>query len=307
MSEVLDMIAEKSHKRRVRYKHSEVDELPAPEWLNETCVVGTYSLVTFSSRQRFIYKPSCIPVNGVVETPPTIARDYLGITYKKSPPAKHEQVVRLRNHLRPPPLFVDPGFHEEGWYLDIRRCYWSIMLAFGWNVDYYPGRWLATGQPPDDFPFPNEVVARNSLVSACRTSQFDLWTPEGEKRVSRGNHLMNYQLLGLISDILHAIASIAKKAGAIYIGTDGYILTTVQALNTVAQAIADFGLSSAVKAHGMTDVHAPGDYKVGRKRTRVFAREDTSYNNVREVAERKWLQKQIATLHFEAEGASTSA
>jgi hypothetical protein len=307
MSEILDAIAEKSHIRRERYTHIEELELPPPEWIAETCIVGTYSIVTFSTRRRFIHLPSAIPVNGVVETPPTIARDYLTIVYKKSPPAKHEQVNRLRHHLYPPPLLVRPGFSDEGWYLDVRRCYWSIMNAFGWNVDYFPGRWLAVGRPPNDFPFPDEVVARNSLVSSCRVSEFDLWTPEGEKRVSRGNHLLNYQLLGFIADALHSIASIAKKAGAVYIGTDGYVLTTVAALNTVSQAIADFGLSSAVKAHGKTDIRAPGDYRVGRKRTRVFSNQDTPYSNIREVPERKWLQKQISGLKLAAEGAPASA
>lgn len=294
---ILDHIIDRVHERRERRKHIELDELPPPEHIDETCFVGGFSISTVKSMKRYIKTPSCIAVDGCVETPSALARDYLTIKYGTGPRVSHEQFVGIMAGLMDAPLYAAPGKFDSGFYVDIKACYWSIMNVAGWNVDYWPRKWLSKATPPNDFPWPRHKVARNTLVSIGRMSDASMWSPEKKYfDVRLGNRLANMQLARLIADVLNSIAYRAKKAGAIYVNNDGYIAPNNKVASAICDIIRDWGLEPNFKGHGGGEVRGPGSYKVGRLKSKVVLDKPTAINKIERVHYDKWLQKKFSYL-----------
>jgi hypothetical protein len=264
MSTILSAIIDRVHQRAEKWRTQLVSELPQPGVIEQTSILGTYSMCLMNSRVRLVLERTAISLDHCKESPTSIARDYLYVEYGQGPPARHTQVEAVKVNMSAPPNYARPAIFGHGYYVDIRAAYWNIMRVAGWNPDYWPGKWLLPGKPPVSFPFPDHKVARNCLVSSGLIGKVPMWSPDrGYFEVFKGNPFANLQLWRLIQDVLNAIAVRAVEAGAIYVNTDGFIAPTLQVRDKVQAIIADWGLESCVKSEGAGQVVASGTYQVG--------------------------------------------
>jgi len=303
----LEILIDAAHRRREHYQTIELARLPSIAELDEPTILGTFSMIKQLSNQRLLRAPYCLPLDGCKETPSAIARDYLIWKYKKGPRVTHIQMQSIRGGLRPPPAFAKPANFSHGFYIDIRSTYWSVMERIGWKVDYWPGRWLGRqAEEPSDYPFPQEKIARNCLVSAGLAHAIRRYVPgvKEPKPIQPGNPLSNLSLFRLICDILNSIAWEAQSLGAVYINNDGYIMTNPKAARDLIQIIFDWSLEPRVKWEGPGYVTGIGTYKIGH---RLPARQTQEGETppLKKIPNSGWLQKhftkyaQIALKHKE--------
>ncbi len=275
-TKMLKRMIERARERQEKWMTVFVNSLPDPWSLKEISFIGAYSYSLTSSRKRMIVKKDSIILNELLrETPSAIARDFLKEKYKRGPIVKHVQALRVMDGLHGVPVYANPKRFDHGFYVDIKSAYWSIMKIAGWNVDYYPGKWLSAGTPPVDFPFEDHKIARNCLVSAGIPGKMLQYIPRGEfKEVTPGNQLTNMSLFCLIQDVLNSIADSAIRSGAIYVNTDGYIAPDEKTAAKIVAIIHDWGLTASVKAEGEGEVKSSGAYKVGGVESIPFAMRD---------------------------------
>jgi hypothetical protein len=296
----IEAIIDRVHKRQDTWQTIPRVPLPNPLELKETAILGAFSYALQESKSRLVRADLLVSVNGTAETPPALARDYLMLKFTKAERIKHVQLIRLKAGYRDFPVLAKPQTFDEGFYVDIRSAFWSIMEVIGWRVDYYPGKWLMRGQGVRDFPFQGverqQKIARHALVSAGALTEMSQWRPKERKIVSvkGGNPLVNSQLIGLVHDVLSAIAFQARQLGAIYTATDGHICPDQQSLKKVVQLVADWGLEARVKAYGPGEVRGAGAYTVGPARSKSPAMGRIS--NLKKGEYDAWLQPRFARL-----------
>jgi hypothetical protein len=156
-------------------------------------------------------------------------------------------------------------------YLDIKSTWFSIMRVVGWDVDYYPLKWLGAGTPPLDFPWKDNKIARSALVSVAQSLTIPMYDPKKHKIIQRPtyNKFLNWGVYAIIAHVLSAIAYEAIHAGAVYVNTDGFIVADDKA-ERVAAVLDSWGLDYSAKAHGTGFVMGPGCYKVGPKKSKLI-------------------------------------
>lgn len=294
--DILDMMIEKCYRRRENWNTIEIQPLPGIRSFGESAILGTFSVLMLSSKARYILKPVLVSLDHTRDTPTSIARDYLMLKYKRGPIVSHKQILSFDKHQKPAPNYAKPQEFRDGAYIDIQATYWSLMKIFGWNVDYYPGMWLRPGTRPDDFPFPDNKLARNCLVSAGLSDLIPIYTyPHGMKRVKKGNPLMNRSLLTAINDVLNSIAARAVTMGAIYVNSDGYIAPNWETADNIIQEIKEWGLVPRIKAAGAGEVVGSGTYQVGAVRSALMkTREITKgVDTIRNPAYNEWLKRSV--------------
>jgi len=258
-------LLERAKARALAWRAQVVKELPDPFTLQERAILGSYSYALQVSKVRMLKEESLLSLGyGMKETPSTIARDYLLLSYGRGPKVKHEQIELIKKSLKPFPIYAKPGPFEEGLYIDIRATFWEVINISGWDVDYWPGRWLAAGRPPHDFPFPDHKQARSCLVSVARPGMVVTYKPDGKFPLfSAGSPIINLSVSKLISDLLNSIASEAIDLGAVYANTDGYIAPSEKIAARICEMILDWGLEPRIKAEGPGAVKSAGAYRVG--------------------------------------------
>jgi hypothetical protein len=230
---------------------------------------------------------------------PAIARDYLKIKYKIGPRTKKEQYRLIREGQYPPPNVAIPSSYSEGVYIDIKAAYWNLMKIVGWHLDYYHGKWLSPGTAPADFPFPENKILRNCLVSAGIPGKILRYDPGSKgdpfSQINPRSPLENLGLFRLITDILNLIASVSLEMGAIYVNTDGFIARNYQAAAEIIQLILDFGLTPSIKAEGGGGIKSSGAYKVGPTISEPYKMRfnDQEIKAVRLPENHKWLIKRF--------------
>lgn len=291
--DILDMMIERVYKRRDEYKTFIVSPLPRPGDLGESMILGAFSVIGMSSKSRYIFKPVLVPIDHTSETPSTLARDYLMLKYKRGPIISHIQRLKIEKIRKPAPNYAQPAEFSNGFYIDIRSTYWTIMNAIGWNVDYYPGKWIKPGKKPVDFPFPDNKTARNCLVSAGAGGSIPIYNyPGGLSELKKGNPLANLSLISLINDILNAVAFEAVKLGAVYVNSDGYIAPSESIAAQIFDLLNNWGLPARIKAQGRGVVVGSGTYQVGSARSGLmeFRELQRPINEVRRPSYSKWLK-----------------
>lgn len=260
-----------AHRARERQeKHATIikDYFPDIHTLTEPCYHGVLSWTLPQRRERWIKPGAVVNIGNGIQTGGEIARDYLDWKYPDRLRATKAQVLAIKEH-RSAPLYCEPSVLEHGAYVDLSAAYWSIMSLIGWDVDYYPGKWLVAGECPDDFPLREHKVARNALVSAGLPTPVKYWTGSEDKKLYTRNPHINMGLWAAIMDILHSIGGIARSLGAIYVHTDGYILEAWEA-STLIGEIERFGLHASIKASGVSVVLGMGNYRCGDKSTKAY-------------------------------------
>lgn len=298
MTTILEQLAGRIATRRERYATKEVRGLPGLAQLSEPYIPSNFSLLLRQSRRRYVRKSTGVRVAEFIESPTAIARDYLALTYRRGPDLRSSQADAIRATIKRFPAFphyATPVRFDDGFYVDVRRAFFSIMLAVGWNVSYFPNRFLGYGRPPRDFPFPDSPVARNSLVSVSQSREMVEFMPQTHSRhvLTTFNPLLNESISALIRDVLNSIAADALAAGAVYANTDGYIAPDARTAQRILQAVRDWGLDARIKARGPGAVRGDGNYKVGDLATDWFYRSDLRTQSVQSIATveyKRWLQ-----------------
>ncbi len=289
-------------------------------------VLGTFSHTYFDRHGEFngereIIAHSAIPVmpDGY-ETPSTLARDYLFTRYFRRRPRRFKaQEGALANAMMP--SYARPTTFEHGYYVDVIRAWWMVMLISGWDVEYYPNRWLSFGRPPFDFPFPAEKVARSSIVSVARPgSSVRVFDPKKIPTIQgvtaaqiaddpilavlteqRYNILRNEGVFALIADVLSALAHEAQRTlgpELVYWYTDGAIVTSAEACARLIQLVRGWGLDATIKAEGLGWVAGRGSYRVGemasqvRMKPRSFTQQQSDGLLLPTGASEAWLRRQ---------------
>lgn len=299
MNNILDGLIEKSQERADKFTPVYLQNQPDVMTLGEIALLGSHSYCLSSSKKRIIWNTVALS-DDTKETPSAVARDYLTIEYKQGPRISKGQST-VTSLIPPMPNVAKPQSFEHGVYIDIKSCYWSIMGIIGWNVDYFPGRWLSPGRPPENFPFPNHKVARNCLISTGRLGVVSRYIPNGKfDEIKIGNRLANTQLTRLISDVLNSIASQAVDAGAVYCNTDGFIAPDLKIAGKIIEIITDWGLVATVKGEGKGGVRSAGAYRTGSYKSMPYdvRKDSVPVSTLFPPPYRAWLQKRFS--HFGA-------
>lgn len=241
-----------------------------------------------------------IPFAKTWVTSADLARLYLNIRWK----AVRRRITTLQwkefyEKPRSMPLWAEPCTLENGYYIDIRSAYWTILRAVGWNVDYMPNKWLKVSDDltVNDFPFEQNKMARNCLVSlaADGSRAMRLWTGTGIEYKKGGNPIVNKMLYAFVADVLNGVASECIASGAVYSFTDGFICPDDR-VEEIDNIITSWGLSAGIKHRGPTEIKGVGAYKIGDASTRKFHRQHTnSIHKVNPVAA-EWLKPRLK--HF---------
>jgi hypothetical protein len=290
---VLFYLEDRAHRRRDRWHTKEVAVLPEPFELGEPTIVSRYARCGIESRARFIRTDVLVSVNGCFETPSAVARDYLMLKYRYGPKWTSAQRDVVKAEITGTPLYVVPTKFEDGAYIDIKAAYWSVMVRCGWDVNYYPGHWLAFEDPPLDFPWDYDKRARNSLVSVGRATQITMWRPEsGFKLETRPNPRPNSQLFCLIMDLLNAIACDAIAEGAVYVFTDGYIAPDMDTARRIIGRIHEWGFDCRIQGQGRGEVTNLGSYRVGHKHSKKIS-DAGQHNSVKRLPYYSWLKDRM--------------
>lgn len=263
-------------KKYEMYDTQIVRELPTiVPTIDNPRIIGRYSQTErrgkWGVRRRWIWTRDAVRIGDLIETPTSAARAYLhahGLKARRfRGKFKYWDARDLLQQRQYDPTFVIPQSpFDDGFYIDIRRAYFSICEIVGWDLSYEPGCYLIRGHSTSDFPFADNHIARNTLVTTTRTYPMQIaQPPDGRLERSRSsfNELENLQLALIVSDVLHALANLAIDAGALMVATDGYICPSANIARDVQQRIADFGLSSRVKHRGKGTVRHVGSYEIG--------------------------------------------
>lgn len=292
--EMLREVANSVRKRHERYEHIAVDEFPALSTLNEIVYMGSFSWTLTTSRKRLIARSGRREIDGMLCSAGDLARDYIAIKYPEKLRATGDQaneILRKRSH----PLYARIGEYDYCYYVDLKSAYWSILKTVGWDCDYFPRKWLGLGQLMADFPFPDDKLTRNCLVTAGLVTPRRIWDGRFKSFRARneGNPRPNYGLWAIVQDILHSIAYEVIINGGVYVHTDGYIVPAAN-LGSVAGVIESWGLQATIKREGKAKVLGAGGYTFSGATDREHIRAKTDFNNVRRVDYLQWLKRRIS-------------
>ncbi len=282
-------LADKAQERFEKYDVKEIEVWPLLTEVDTLAYLGAFSWTLPYARERLIYKPTAIYPFGVPQTPGEVVRDYLDWKYPKRLRCTTAQYHEITAH-RSYPRMAKRGFYDDAVYLDLKSAYWSIISAVGWNVDYFPGRWLGVSSDVWDFPLQSNKPARSALVTAGLSSPVRVWEKQTLRWKAAANEHINYGLWALVQDVLHGVASDMLDLGALYVHTDGYILPANQIV-TAVDLIHEWGFNCSVKASGPTRIYGIGVYKCGAKHTkRQHALPVGDHIHI-EPHEKAWLKK----------------
>lgn len=302
MLDLIQSLKARALERRERYQTIETDRMPTPEQIGALHIPGSYSILVPPQSRRYLNRKKLLDLDGVLEAPTTIARDYLAVKGFKAARLRGEtkdKIFQVIDRAPAFPMWAEPAEADDGFYLDIRKCFFSIMAKAGWNTCYCPGKFLLSGDAPLDFPFADIPVARNSLVTCgAHREMYAIQPPRWNMvRLTNFNPLLNSSLNALIRDLLHAIGYEAQSAGAIYVNTDGYIAPSYKIAKSVGQVIEDYGLSFSIKGRGRTRIFGRGNYSIGERRTKwVGKQRETSIHALHEIETARWLMTRMASL-----------
>ena len=238
---------------------------PVTDLLSMTWI-GTFAWSNQETHKRWLVESVVTDLFGIPQIPPEIGRDYLRAKYTERRRMTTNQYQAVNEH-RSAPLYAKVGHYENMALVDLKAAYWSILQIVGWDVDYSPSRWLGKRSDVADFPIPENKLARNSLVSVGLITKQSIWTGERLRNIKAHNPLVNYPLWACAQDILHSIASIALRAGAVHIHTDGFIIPNRHAALFIGEVSA-WGLRALVKEVGDCTIYGIGSYDIGGRKTK---------------------------------------
>lgn len=304
--DMYNQIADYRAERLEGWRVELVNRLPAYTEMEESCYLGTFSMAQFQRRHKFVLAKHAHRTPGGFLTPGEMARDYLKLHYPKyNRKATYGQIKSCIDDRGTVPLYCLPT-KGEAVYVDLKAAYWSIVRTVGWNVNYHPERFLVCNPDNEDFPFADNKLGRNMLVSTSLPHNLSMWNGRRVVTVQKRNPYQNLILFRLVTDVLNAIAAeMIQYAGAIYVNTDGYIIPA-ESYDRARDVLDSWGLPYAIKFQGMATVTAIASYKFPTHTTKRVLRERQT-NKIQSV-NRQWLKKRFtrrvadvySTLHAES-------
>lgn len=287
-SEIGAYISEKQAGRKIDV----VPEFPLLPSLSGRVFLGSFSWYYVQQRRKDILRRFALQFPFGTCTPSELARSYIACNYPRQR-ALNVQTELFKQRISAP-LYVSPHHYDSGYYVDIKSAYWQILQVVGWDADYYPGVWLAKGKPMDDFPFAENRLARNCLVTCGLPSEASVWDGDKQQfiRVKTFNKQINLGIWKLVMDVLHCIAWDCIAAGAIYAHTDGYICSGERVV-AVQNAIQEWGLTSTIKRQGVTDVYGVGSYTIDRFGTKNPHIKTNPYDGLDLPEYNSWLKRRF--------------
>lgn len=249
---------------------------------------------------RFLLSRSAVRgVGESVATPSGLARAYLtekfGGKRRRCTTAQYDLLLK---DFRTSPLYCRPAWSGEFVAIDLKAAYWQILSRVGWDVDYYPNKWIGVKSDVTDFPYAHHKLMRNLLVSAGLPARVQWW--DGKKIRSRKgrNPLYNGILWAFVQDVLNAVAVDMLEIGALHIHTDGYILPASEEALAM-QILDEWTLIGEVRARGDGWIKQVGRWRVGM--TEVGRRDILSskdMNKVRVEPYQQWLKRSFSAQPF---------
>lgn len=237
-------------------------------------MLGSFSWSSQVIKVKWLNAAHALNLGGGFVTPGDLARDYLAIKYsKRRIRCTTEQYQKCVIDHRAAPMLCLPCKLESATYFDLVGAYWQIVRAVGWDVSYNPEKWLGVCSSMIDFPYSANKMARNCLVSVGYPSVLRLWTGKEIAFSKRPSRFVNMILIRLAMDVLNGIAYDVKQAGAVYIYTDGYLVSDDKA-QAVSDAISAWGVDFSIRHSGSAEVVAPTIYRIGDHSTRLFGRRE---------------------------------
>lgn len=248
-------------------KYPEILNYPADIMkVKQPVFVGDFSLTALGGGVRWLKPSACIRPFGFKQTVTELTRDYISSKYDLPLRVRHEQIQAVSD-IPNAPMMAIPGYHGDCVYIDIKSAYWQIVRAVGWDVAYYPGKYIGVGSDHSDAPefLIKQKLFRASMVSMCRNR--DSWIFDGKGNMTlhkMANKFINYRLARFVMDILNGVAShiYASYAHPVYINTDGYIVPR-RRMETALDILSGWGFECSVKYEGATTVYGVGSYKIG--------------------------------------------
>lgn len=270
-----------------------VEKMPPLYSIPYPLILGSYAWTSPQAKEKFMLLRYAVDHGGGYVSPADIARDYL--SYRFPPDKKRRmrtsQYDALVRHRTSPPLYSSPATIPDAIYVDLVGAYYTITRVVGWDVDYNPGKWLAVKSDIDDWPFPNDKLARNILVTAGLPGRMNTW--DGERLGSRyawKTHL-NHMLWGVCMDVLNGLAADMVELGAVHVHTDGYLLPASKH-DDAMRLMDDWGLIGSLRYSGYAIVHSPGGYRIGDRVTKKFHLRPKYHDKVSD-RNRHWLRDKM--------------
>jgi hypothetical protein len=275
-----------------RIESRPVDNFPSLYDIHSFTFIGSFAWTNTVEKWKIIDSRNGILTGVGWQTPAELARDYVASTYQKPGRVKTTQYHEFMRH-RTAPMFARPGVYEDSLYLDLKSAYWSILQVIGWDVDYFPGKWLSVKSDNRDFPYWKNKLARNCLVSVGVVGQGRAWT--GEKLVfhKKQNKYTNMMLWAAVQDVLAGVAFDMKAAGAVYIHTDGYIVKRSDYVPAM-EVFDRWGLVGTVRSEGKHEVIGAGTYSSPNKpNNRMANMRPKAFENINPVCV-DWLRDRFS-------------
>lgn len=270
MIERIDGIA---RERATRYDKQYIDEpFPPPrEWGAGLIFVGGYSLTMLEDKVQYLKDTIKLPNSSV--TPTQASRDYVTAKFPERLHSRKSQWAWWEEFHRSQPMATSRGRYKDMVYLDLKSAYWSITSLVGWDCEYFRYA-IVRGDDVHDFPFQDNKIARNSLVSNFLPSKNIIAYRDGRLvTLPNKKRQVNYGLWCLVMDVLHAVAwDVWNKFDAVYVNTDGYIIPAHHQDNAMEFIRQKYGLESRQKGRGVAQVWGVGVYDLGEHRAKQISK-----------------------------------
>lgn len=266
----IDKIAQDRALRYVKQFH-DVPFPPPREWDDGLIFVGGYSLTMTKSRIQYLLDTIPLPNSRV--TPTQATRDYIAVKFPEKLKSRKSQWAWWEAFPRAQPMATRRGRYRDMVYIDLKSAYWSIVSLVGWDAEYFE-RYIVRGSDMSDFPFKDNRISRNTLVSGFLPRAKTIAYMDGKLvTIPTGKRQTNYGLWCLVMDVLHGIAwDMWHTFDAVYVNTDGYIIPRHAEDSAIEYIWQKWGLEARQKGAGVAQVWGVGVYDIGTHRAKVLTK-----------------------------------
>lgn len=184
----------------------------------------------------------------------------------------------------PQPLYCEPTQKLDYLiYVDISSCYYQLYRRLPFELFWFGLHPICGDIRFDDF-LPSDItqykLCRNSVVGVLRSTSGAVVSKGKISPRKTRNALLSPCHWGIMSNLLHHFAGMARDLGCIYYNTDGAIFTSDYAACDWALKMSDLGFSTNIKARGIGWVKGIGCYGIGNEGGRNHMRNGRHFSNL---------------------------
>jgi len=246
---------------------------------DEFFIAGSYSITWQRGHVKIMNTDRCIFWNdldgqSVLMTPSEIARTEMMREFPTlSRVGWQKKNIELLD-FGVPMLFMGE-YRGDGVYVDLNRAYHTIYSMLPLNV-LYPRGWptKTLSLKPVAEKLKDNKSARNAVVGITRSRYITAYKGKKPVLLTAKNRFLSPPFWATIMDVLHELASLAVKLGAIYVNTDGYIFPDKTHPGEFTEYLEQMGYTFKVK-RGDCHISGWGAYTIGDKTTTPY---ETKHN-----------------------------